>query len=700
MVKSSDQEARHIGVSFEAVTDLVLLHVSGRCAISELFHFELTLFHSDTTQAVNPAEIIGLGVSVSIDPPTGDGTRIYHGVINEFRQVGWSDRGITYRATMVPALWFLTQRNNCRIFQEMKTPEIVEQVLLDAGIEDFELRLSDLYTQREYCVQYRETDFNFVSRLLEEEGIFYYFDHGEDGHTLVLCDAVRHYHDLKEKVHFPKPGQSHPDRNELLTWHERFQFIPGSVSRKDFNFKQPKSDLFRRQSTTVQLPNNSACEIFDYHGRYSDGDTGLHLTEMRMGEFEKNYQTGFATSQLSFFHPAGKFRFGVHCIEARIGSEYVVTSVEIEARASDYVSGTQHTGDDEFYKSRVTCIPADRIFRPDRQATKPFVQGPQTAIVSTNGEEIMVDEHGRVKVQFHWDRYGQFDDASSCWIRVSQTHAGQGWGEMDIPRQHEEVIVSFIEGDPDRPIITGRVYNGLNRPPFDLAGSNNGTNKTRRGNATQTVGGGGFNEMSMDDTPGKEQIRINAQYDLNTTVGNDQTHAVGNNRDLTVGNNESKSVTVDQSLKVGANRAVEVGANHMETVAVAQTVNVGADQSTTVGGSQNNNISANQKTSIGSRQSTQVGLMRNETIGAIANEMVGFTKTINVGVAMNTLVGALNAEETAGIKFIKAGTKFQVECGASKLTMDAAGKITLEGVSLLLKGSGSVKVAGGVIDLN
>jgi len=355
------------------------------------------------------------------------------------------------------------------------------------------------------------------------------------------------------------------------------------------------------------------------------------------------------------------------------------------------------------------CIPAETIFRPERRALKPVVEGMQTAIVTTDGQEIVVDEHARVKVQFHWDRYGKYDFQSSCWIRVSQVHAGKGWGMIDIPRKDEEVLVSFIDGDPDRPLITGRVYNGDNPVPFSLqGGGNNVRNKTRRGNTTRTVGGGGYNEMSMDDTPGAEEIRIHGQHDMNTVVGHDESHTVGNDRQAMVGhdetmsvlNNQSLTVGNDQVVSVGNNRQTSVGANDLECVEGAQTVNVAADQSTNVGASQNNQIAANQSNRVGNRQSNRIGVAKNSLIGAMANEMVGFVKTVNVGVAMNTIVGALNSEQTGGVKHIIAGTKFQVVCGASSLTMDAGGNITLQGTNILIDSSGPTKINGGPIDLN
>ena len=654
---------------------------------------ELTLLHGNIDTPVDPTSVIGLGATVQIELPTENEAQEYFGIISELHQVGWSDQGITYRATMVPSLWFLTQRNNCRIFQDMKTPEIVEQVLLDAGIKDFEFNLMADYTKREYCVQYRETDFNFVSRLLEEEGLYYYFEHKNGKNNLVFCDSDHHYYDLETpKVNFPKPGLHFPNKKELLTWDERFQFIPGSFSQKDFNFEQPTTDLYRKRPSTVSLPNNQNCEFYDFHGRYSDASTGTHLTDMRMGEAETNYHTGFATSEIAYMHPAGKFKFGVHCFEARQGSEYTVTAIDFEARAADYVTGDQ-SEEDQNYRNKFTCIPSDRAFRPARRAVRPFVQGPQTAIVTTDGDEIMVDEHARVKVHFHWDRYNQFDDTSSCWIRVSQVHAGEGFGMMDIPRRNEEVIVSFIEGDPDRPIITGRVYNGANRPPYDLGEGQNGTNKTRRGNASKTVGKdtNSYNEMTMDDTPGKEQVRINSQYNMDTNVNNNQTlnvgvdrsGTIGNDDSLTVGNDQKNTIANDQTNAVGNNRSTAVANDHSESVGSNQSVVVGSNQTTSVGSNQTETVGANRTVTVASNETMGVGVVRTVGVGMLTTHTTALVEMRNAGLVEN----------------INAGVMTVVSAGVQLQLIGPGGQITIGPSGIHIKGK-MVTIEGGVVNIN
>ena len=335
-------------------------------------------------------------------------------------------------------------------------------------------------------------------------------------------------------------------------------------------------------------------------------------------------------------------------------------------------------------------------YRPRRQSPQPLISSIQTAVVvGPKGEEIYTDEHGRVKVQFHWDREGKRDENTSCWMRVSQAHAGRGFGGIDIPRVGEEVIVSFIEGDLDRPMITGRVYHKESMPPFALPGE-----KTRSGIKTQTYKGSGNNEMSMDDTPGKEQIRIHGQYNLDTVIEHDETHTIHNNRTKKVDVDETMTIGNNQKLDVGVNKTVSVGTNHDETIGTNQTVKVGTNQSTTVG----------------SNQSNSVGSMKNETVGMMSNEMVGVAKTTNVGVAysiiagaaMNTAVGFVSAEEVGMNKTIlvgsslkiTAGSMIEIKCGASKLTMDSGGKVTITGTEFKFSASGAVKINGAIIDLN
>jgi len=311
----------------------------------------------------------------------------------------------------------------------------------------------------------------------------------------------------------------------------------------------------------------------------------------------------------------------------------------------------------------------------------------QTAVVvGPKGEEIYTDEHGRVKVQFHWDREGRHDENTSCWIRVSQSHAGRGFGGIDIPRIGEEVIVSFVEGDPDRPMITGRVYHKESVPPFALPGE-----KTRSGMKTKTYKGKGFNELSMDDTPGKEQIRIHGQYNMDTVVENDETHTIHNNRTKKVDVDETMTIGNNQKLDVGVNKDVTVGTNHSETVGVNQTVNVGANQSTTVGANQSNTVA----------------MMKNETVGIASTESIGAAKTLTIGAAYAVSVGAscteqvgMSSSENVGTtKSINAGDVISIVCGASKFVMKKDGSILIEGKNIVIKATSKItaKASGDMI---
>lgn len=339
-----------------------------------------------------------------------------------------------------------------------------------------------------------------------------------------MCDDASGYYNLDEvEVRYEARGQG--QFKQLTEWRHVYEFRPGGVARKDFNFKTPTDPLKQDEKSQVNFENNDKLEVYDYPGLYEDPDNGRRLTKIRLEELEAEHDHIEGSGHYLTFAPGGKFKVEKHSRAQDEGKTFVLTEVYTQL---DSILGVDH-GEADFH-NEFRCIPADTVFRPRRKSVKPLVEGPQTAIVTTDGQEIVVDEFARVKVQFHWDRYGQKNIRSSCWIRVSQHHAGGSWGMIDIPRKDEEVIVSFLEGDPDRPIITGRVYNGDNNPPFGLKGAgDNAKNKTRRGNTTKSYEAEGYNEFTMDDTAGEEQIRMHAQYDLDIAVLNDsRTHVFAN----------------------------------------------------------------------------------------------------------------------------------------------------------------------------
>ena len=661
--------------------------------------FEYTALVISKNDAIGGNQIVGKNVSVTYFSEGGS-DRVFNGFVNRFEYVGSDEEGMTrYQMEIVPWLWFLRNNKDCQIFQDQAAPEIIKQIFNEAGFVDFRNELSESYPAREYCVQYRETDFDFVSRLMEEEGIFYYFEHQQGKHILVLCDSSQSYFDLDDQgIEYGASGQKH--YKQLTDWRHTYEFRPGRVAQKDYNFKKPSDRLVvDKVSQGVSFEGSSNFEIYEYPGRYEEGSKGDRLTNVRMQEIEAEHDTATGKGHYTSFTPGGKFTIAKHSRKDEIGKSYMIVETYTEANSNLTNEGT---GSADFI-NEFRCIPSATTYRPVRKTSKTFVEGPQTAIVVTDGQEIVVDEHARVKVQFHWDRYGKSDINSSCWIRVSQVHAGKGWGMMDIPRKDEEVIVSFLDGDPDRPIITGRVYNGNNPIPYGLKGAGDNTkNKTRRGNMTKSYESGGYNEMTMDDTAGEEQIRIHSQYNMDTTVQNDQAVTVNNNRTKTIATNETNSIGVDQSEDVGSNRTTSVGINDSETVGVNQSVTVGATQSISVG--------ASQSTNVGGMQTNNVGMVQNEMIGIAGNQMIGVAKAVTVGAVMNQAVGFMSTEQV-GIKKstivgseykISAGSKFEIVCGSSKIIMESSGKITIEApAEMLINGGGAtITMKGGIIDLN
>ncbi len=689
----------HDGCRFGLATPLgkdvlLLCRFDGEEPMSGLFRYELEML--STRDDIEAKEIIGQPVLFWVLHPDNE-PRFFHCFVSQFRYIGHDDRLSRYRAEVVPWTWFLSLNSDCRIFQKMTIPDIIRKVLKDRGYTDFEdSQVRASYQPLEYCVQYNESDLAFISRLMEEAGIFYFFRHEKDRLLMVMADNTSACTDCKESlVDFADNLSERSETDQIWVWEHEYELRPGKWAHKDFNFKKPTDPLLTTINTKVQLPRNQSIEVYEFPGRFEDKGKGDMYAKIRLEAEEAAVDIVYGESYCRSFSPGARFRIGRHHSPRERNKSYIVTSVSHSLDVSDaFVTGSQRAT--KGYENRFTCIPATAPYRPFRKTPIPRVRGPQTAvIVGPPGEEIWPDEHGRVKVQFHWDREGKRDDNSSCWIRVSQVHAGQGWGMIDLPRIGEEVIVSFLEGDPDRPIITGRVYNGDNKVPYSLP-----ENKTRRGNTTKTHKGAGYNEMTMDDTVGKEQLRMNAMYDMNSNVNNDQTLTVGKNQSESVGVDRSREVGNNEKVKIGSDRTVEVGSDHKESVGGSQTVDVGANQTTKIGGAHSVSVGSSQSNKIGSSQSNSIGTTKNETVGLASNEMVGMFKTVNVGVAMNTIVGALSAEEVAGTKIIVAGVSIAIQCGASSLTMDSGGQIVIKGTNILIDSTGPTKINGGPIDLN
>ncbi|GAB4229297.1 MAG: type VI secretion system Vgr family protein [Deltaproteobacteria bacterium] len=642
---------------------------------------------------------------------TGDGgDRIVHGVVDRFEHTGNRGRFGLYNARVVPYLRWLSLERDCRIFQNKSVPDIVKQILQESGLpaDRFDFRLKESYPAVEYCVQYRETDLDFVSRLLEEEGIFYFFEHSDTKHLLVFADGTVAYREI--------PGESGVTYNfsqGLAPKEEcvfRFSFSrqvrSGKMTRRDYNFEKPGLDLTKDEQAKV----HEKLEVYDYPGRYAEPDRGKRLSQVRLQESMTYYEAAEGESTCVRLVPGFKFSLKDH-ERSEYDREYFLTRMSTRGEQPQSMQEAGGSGGGGFrFSNRFTAIPASVPFRPARVTPRPVVEGIQTATVTgPKGEEIYTDKYGRVKVRFHWDRAGVDDEKSSCWIRVASTFAGGQYGAIFTPRIGHEVVVDFLEGDPDRPLITGSVYNADRMPPYELP-----EEKTKSTTKTDSsLGGKGFNELRFEDKKGSEEVYLQGEKDWTILIKNNKDQTVGNCETLSVGVSRTKKVGADQSETIGANKTITVGQNHVETIGLNMSLEVGAAKTETVAVNSAETIGGAKELTIGGAYQVTVGAVMNETVGASKSEEVGISKKVIVGKQMTEDVGeskALSAgtdiTETAGkIISLKAGDKVVVEAaeemlfrtGDAQIAMKRNGDITIKGKKIQITGSGDVIIKGSKI---
>lgn len=664
---------------------LLLASFTGSEAISDLFNFELELVSEDG--GIKPADIIGKPVGFCIRRPDGK-TRWFHGFVAAFVYAGFNDRLYFYRAQVVPWLWFLTKASDCRIFETEKSKnarEIIDKLLSGLGFSDYKWDLKRTPEKREYCVQYRETHFDFLARLLSEEGIFWYFLHEQNKHTLVLTDHPGGLCDSKDADLELNTNASHSEEtNNLRSWRRNWQLTTGRYTHTDYNFETPSTSLLVDKNSVVSLTGNSKLEYYDFPGTYGTMAQGDSLAILRIEAEEARHDNASGESTCSFFSPGARFTIKAHYDPAEVGKKWALVSVQHQAS----IGGAWFSSDgasDFLYTNSFNCLPATTPFRPTLRPA-PAIHGIQTAlVVGPSGEELYTDRYGRVKVQFYWDRLGKKNERSSAWIRVSQVHAGKGWGMMDLPRIGEEVIVSFLEGNPDRPIIIGRVYNGENAPPFALPAE-----KTRRGNTTKSHKASGYNELSMDDTAGKEQLRINAQYNMDTNVNNNQTLNVGVDRKNKIGGNEDITIGKDQTVTIDANQTIKIGSKMKLTV--------GSDQQIEVGANRKDDVKADETSTVGGKQSLTVGSDR--TISVSGKQAVTVT-----GDATLASSAKIKIEATASIELICGGSTIKIsptgiEIKGPMITVEGTATATMKALNTTVQGSALLTLSGAMTKIN
>ena len=687
-----------VSVSTPLGSDVLLLAtLAGVESISRPFHFELGLLSEDPE--IDFTKIVGQPITITLDLHGANEPRYLHGHIRSFTQLRNRDGFAHYRAELVPWLWFLTQTTDCRIFQNKSVDEIIEQVCQDLGHRDLRSDLSGSYAKLEYCVQYRETDFAFVSRLMEHFGISYFFEHKKDKHVLVLVDSPAKFPECpgQKKARYKEDDRVTDllaDPGIITDLQLRQDVHSGKISYRDHNFERPPQTLEVAAKGTIKV-DYASYEQYDYPGKYLVRDQGESLAKLRMQSLEARHLMISGSSTCRPFLPGYTFELTEHP-RPDANTKYLLLSVRHDLCAGGY------TKDVATYTNSFVCIPAKAQLRPERLTPKPRVEGPQTAVVvGESGEEIYTDKHGRIKVQFFWDRQGKQDQESSCWVRVSQGWSGKGWGAMFIPRIGMEVIVDFLEGDPDQPLVTGAVYNAQQTPPYPLPAE-----RSKSTIKTNSYKGDGFNELRFEDKSGSEEIFVHAQKDQNEVILHDHTTDVGNDQTLKVGH--------DQSETVGHNQTVGVGNDQSITVGHDQTVQIDNDQSTSVSGHMMVTISKTLTETVGINYAETVGMAMELTVGASFAETVGISKNVNIGKSLSESIGASHSESIKDNLTVEAGKNIQLTAGkqiteksGKELTLDAGTKVVIVAAdeislktgsaSIVLKKSGDISISGAKI---
>ena len=563
----------HFTLSLEGIEhDFKVLEFRGREAISQPYRFDLELVCERPD--LDLESLLHRPAFLAIAP---DGSGI-HGLVHQAAQGESGKRLTRYRLMLVPQLAYLAHRTNQRIFQHLSVPQIVAQVLEEQGIQADAYRFQlgpVIYPEREYCVQYDETDLHFIQRLCEEEGIHYHFQHSTAGHVLVFGDDQTVFPKLTATAYQQDSGLV-ADQPVIKRFGLRLETRTSRVTRRDYDFEKPRLTMEAAFHSDFQPD----LEDYDYPGRFTERARGKHLSQRALERHRHDYrlaegdsdQTGLVSGHLLEIsdHPRREWN-----------DLWLLTEVLHEGKQPQVLeeSITSHVdSSDGFvqgYRNRFSATPWDVPFRPLLNHPKAKILGSQTAVVTgPGGEEIHCDEYGRVKVQFHWDRHGQADDKTSCWLRVSSSWAGDRYGGIAIPRVGMEVLVTFLEGDPDQPLVTGCLYHKEHQVPYDLP-----ANKTRTVFKTlSSPGGGGYNELRIEDRKGQEQIYIHAQRDWDENIEHDQKTRIGHERHDTVEANSYSEFRAEEHLTVAGDRKVEVKPDDHLTVGQTQHIKLGTAQ--------------------------------------------------------------------------------------------------------------------------
>lgn len=564
------QQDRPMKINTTLGEDVLLLErFDGKEQISQPFEFHCHMV--STSKSLNIKSLMRQKVTLAIRLADHRTYRYINGLVRSARQLELDMGLTTYQLEMVPSFWFATQKTNCRFFLDKTVPEILQQVFGENQVQ-YRPNLTKSYEKRKYCVQYRETDYNFCSRLMEEEGIWYHFEHTQNDHTMVLIDAPGSVKPCPHQNKYKFAYQIHPDHPEdfVHTVDMERNYRTGKIALAEFDFTK-QYDPFR---TNIQGTYGQS-EKYDFPGYRWNGPGMDKLAKdwLEMEEWPLELIRGHSTARP--FQPGYKFSLSEH-FNSSVNKDYLILAVYHRAEGSNFRSELEEPFR---YTNTYEAMPSATPYRPPRLAIKPTIKGTQTAIVVSDapGEEISPDKYGRVKVNFHWDR----ERKKSCWIRVSQSWAGLNWGWITIPRVGQEVVVSYMEGDPDRPLITGRVYDEMQPVPYKLP--DHKTVSTWKSRSSKGGGDKNFNEIRMEDLKGSEQLFIHAEFQRDDRTKKEQREFVGGNMHTKIEQSNKIKVGVDQHVQIGSNRLEKIGNKHSMDIGQAQHIKVGMNHALDAG---------------------------------------------------------------------------------------------------------------------
>lgn len=671
MADTTTQNGNYISVTTPLGTDKFFLRgFSGEERISDLFLFNLDMLSTDSN--VDFSKLLGENATVTV-LLGGTEKRYINGIITRFVQAGSTDDKTIYQAELQPEIALMRLSSDCRIFQNQTAPKIIETVFKDMGCTDFKSDLKSTYESREYCVQYRETALEFVCRLMEEEGIVYYFEHAKTKHTLILSDdtvAHKNYPNMPSAgVHMAATDSLRPDEHSIDKCSVEQQVTTGGYALDDYNFENPPLKLYASHGGKKRSSTR-----YDYPGGFVKKARGDFLVTRRIEAEEAMGKVLYGDSFCPSFTAGNKFKLTDH-VRKDVNDEWVLLSI-------------QHRASLDAYRNSFTAFPLNVPYRSPALAHKPVIPGTQTAlVVGKSGEEIWTDKYGRIKVQFHWDQEGKNDENSSCWIRVSQAWAGKKWGAFFLPRIGQEVIVSFLEGNPDNPLVTGAVYNAKQTVPYALPG-----NQTRSTFKTDTHKGAGFNELRFEDKKGKEEIFVHAQKDLNYVVEDNRDAEIIKGNDTLIIKKGYRKATVskgDDTLIVKGKQTEEITKDVKLTHDANFTQDVKGNFTLTVKGNLKIKASGTVTIESGKAMTTKSGAAMTVKSGAAMTVKAGAAMTAKSATAMTLKSGTAFTAKSGTAMTMKSGTSMTNKAGMSMT--NKAGMSMTNSASMTLTNKGGIK---------